>query len=182
VMENLIQTDAAINPGNSGGPLLNSNGEVIGINTAIFSPSGGSVGIGFAIPINIAKRIIPDLIQRGYVPYPWLGVSYFPITPGLADALNLGVDRGVLVLDVVPNSPADRAGIRGGNRLVQVGNVFLPIGGDVITAINGEPIVSSKEFSRVLNNYRPGDVIRLKILRGRRLIELRVRLGERRTP
>ena len=112
-IEDLIQTDAAINPGNSGGPLLDSNGDVIGINTAIFSLSGGYQGIGFAIPINLARRVAEQLITSGRVARPWLGISGLSLNPSLADGLGLGVSRGVLVVQVVRGGPAHQAGLRG---------------------------------------------------------------------
>ncbi len=179
LLENLIQTDAAINPGNSGGPLLDSEGRIIGINTAIFSPSGGSVGIGFAIPVDTAKRIIPDLIEKGYVAHPWIGVQLFPLFPGIAKALNLKVDRGALVVEVLRNGPADRAGLRGGRQVVQVGNIMLPVGGDVIVAFNGETVLETEALIRKIRKQRPGDRVTLKILRDGDFRELQVVLGER---
>ncbi|HET8760462.1 MAG TPA: trypsin-like peptidase domain-containing protein, partial [Nitrospiria bacterium] len=121
-MENVIQTDAAINPGNSGGPLLDSEGRVIGINTAIFSPSGGNVGIGFAVPVDTVKRVVVELLEKGYVAYAWMGVEMQTLIPRYAEALDLAVDRGVLVGRLVRNGPAHRAGIRGGADRVIVGN------------------------------------------------------------
>lgn len=179
VMEDLIQTDAAINPGNSGGPLLDSDGKIIGINTAIFSPSGGSVGIGFAIPVDTAKRILPDLIEKGYVAHAWMGVSLFPLTPGLAKALDLPVSRGALVVEVMKGGPADRAGLRGGTKMVQLGNAMLPVGGDVITAMDGEAVNSSEELVRKIRKHKPGEQVRLKILREKKTQEMSLTLGER---
>lgn len=179
VIEDLIQTDAAINPGNSGGPLLDSSGEVIGINTAIFSPSGGSVGIGFAVPVDTIKIVVPELIKKGYVSYPWLGVSLYPLQPGLASALNLNVEWGALILEVAPGGPADRAGLRGGSQMVQLGNIILPVGGDVVVSINGKPIVSSDELLRILRKYRPGEKVTLGIVRNKKYRERSVLLGER---
>jgi S1-C subfamily serine protease len=178
-MEDLIQTDAAINPGNSGGPLLDSDGKIIGINTAIFSPTGGSVGIGFAIPVDAAKRIIPDLLEKGYVAHPWLGLNLFPLTPGIAKNLDLAVSRGVLIVEVLRGGPADKAGLRGSAKMVQVGNAMLPVGGDVITAVNGEPVNSSEELVRKVRRNRPGEQIRLRILREGKTQEITVALGER---
>jgi len=179
LMEDLIQTDAAINPGNSGGPLLDSEGRIIGINTAIFSPSGGSVGIGFAIPVDAARRILPDLLEKGYVAHAWMGVSLFPLTPGLAKALDLPVSRGALVVEVIKGGPADKAGLKGGTKMVQVGNAMLSVGGDVITAINGEAVNSSEDLVRRIRKHKPGDQVRLKILRERRSQEVTLSLGER---
>ncbi|MBN1832344.1 MAG: trypsin-like peptidase domain-containing protein [Deltaproteobacteria bacterium] len=178
-MEDLIQTDAAINPGNSGGPLLDSDGKVIGINTAIFSLSGGSVGIGFAIPVDTVKRISSELIEKGYVSHPWIGATLFPLQPWLAEELNLKAEWGVMIGDVVRNGPADRAGLRGANKLLRVGNVALPIGGDVIVAFEGETVESTEGLVRMIRKNRPGDRVELKILRDNRFMEVPVVLGER---
>jgi len=179
IIEDLIQTDAAINPGNSGGPLLDSKGKIIGINTAIYSPSGGSVGIGFAIPVDTAKRIVPDLIDKGYVSHPWMGVSLFPLTPGIAQALDLKIDRGVLISEVYQNGPADRAGLKGSNQILQVGNMLMPVGGDVIVSLNGEEVYDSEELIRKIRQHRPGDRVTLKILRKGSFLEKTLALGER---
>lgn len=179
LMEDLIQTDAAINPGNSGGPLIDSEGKIIGVNTAIFSPSGGNVGIGFAIPVDTAKRILPDLMEKGYVAHAWLGASLFPLTPGLAKALDLQVSRGALVVEVIRGGPADKAGLRGGTKMVQVGNAILPVGGDVVMAIDGEKLESSEDLVRRIRKRRPGEQVRLRILRDSKTQELTVTLGER---
>ncbi|HLC16423.1 MAG TPA: trypsin-like peptidase domain-containing protein [Thermodesulfovibrionia bacterium] len=179
MMEDLIQTDAAINPGNSGGPLLDSTGRVIGINTAIFSPSGGSVGIGFAIAVDTAKQIIPDLIAKGRISYPWLGVNLYPLLPGIARALRLDVERGALIVEVIPDSPAQRAGLRGANQLVRLGNSTIPAGGDVIVAFNGQPVNSSEEFLRLLRKHRANDKVKLNILRNGRFMDVTVTIGER---
>jgi len=179
LMEDLIQTDAAINPGNSGGPLLDSKGKIIGINTAIFSPSGGSVGIGFAIPVDTAKRIVPELIEKGYVSHPWIGVTLFPLIPGIAKALDLKVERGVLVIEILQGGPAYKAGLKGNNHMLQVGNMLLPAGGDVVVAANGKPMNTPEELIRMIRKYKPGDRITLKILRNKRFQELPVVLGER---
>lgn len=179
LMEDLIQTDAAINPGNSGGPLLDSEARVIGINSAIISPTGGSIGIGFAIPVDTAKRIIPDLIEKGYVSYPWLGVTLFPLLPGLAEALKLPVERGALIVEVIIGGPAERAGLRGGSEMIQVGNAILPIGGDVIVGFEGEPVDSSDDFVRKLRKRKPGDRVRLRIIRDETSMNISAVLGER---
>ncbi len=179
LMEDLIQTDAAINPGNSGGPLLDSGGRIIGINTAIISPAGGSVGIGFAIPVDTAKRIIPDLIERGYVSYPWLGVTLYPLLPGLARALDLKVEHGALIIEVLRGGPADQAGLQGGTKVLQVGNALLPIGGDVVVGFNGASVKSSDGLIRMIRKHKPGDRARLRILRKGKFLEVAVVLGAR---
>lgn len=179
LIEDLIQTDAAINPGNSGGPLLDSTGKIIGINTAIFSPTGASVGIGFAIPVDIAKRIIPELIEKGYVSHPWIGVTMFPLVPGVAKALDLKVERGVMIVEVLQGGPADNAGINGSSRMLQVGNAMVPVGGDIIVALNGEEVNSTEALLRMIRKQRPGDKVTLKVLRQKRFHDLPVVLGER---
>jgi putative serine protease PepD len=175
----IIQTDAAINPGNSGGPVLNSSGEVIGVSTAIFSPSGGSVGVGFAVPINTAKQIIPELISRGYVARPFLGISGHEIVPPLAQALRLPVKEGIMVVDVTAGSPAQRAGIRGGDRAVQVGNVIVRVGGDIITQVDNLKVRTFEELSDIIDTKRPGDVVRLILNRHGQFNAVEVRLRER---
>lgn len=175
----VIQTDAAINPGNSGGPLLNSRGEVIGINTAIFSPTGGSVGIGFAIPVNKAKRVVPELIAKGRVSHPWLGISGISLTPAVSRELNLPVDYGVLVVRVVPKSPAVRAGIRGGQHRVPVGNTILWVGGDVLVGVDGRKVESMKGLIAYLEDQkRVGETVELEILRDGRRLVITATLGE----
>jgi len=178
-IEDMIQTDATINPGNSGGPLLNSDGKIIGINAAIISPTGASVGIGFAIPINTAKRILPDLIARGYVSYSWIGASVYPLIPGMVKLLNLEVDQGAMVVEVVRGGPADRAGIKGADRSVQVGNYVLPAGGDVVVGFDGKDVKSSDHLIRLIREHKPGDVVDLKVLREGSFLNVEVKLGER---
>ncbi len=179
VISGIIQTDAAINPGNSGGPLLNSRGEVIGINTAIFSPSGGSVGIGFAVPINTAKRLLPQLIARGRVSHPWLGISGVDLSGDLARALGLAVKEGILVTQVDPQGPAARAGVRGARRSARLGNRLFPVGGDIIVAVDGARVTSVDELIAFLDAERKvGDEVRLEIVRDGRPLTLPVRLGE----
>jgi S1-C subfamily serine protease len=175
----VIQTDAAINPGNSGGPLLNSRGEVIGINSAIFSPSGGSVGIGFAIPINTVKRIVPELIAKGRASHPWLGIDGLTVTPKISRILDLPLQHGVLVMRVYAKSPAVQAGIRGGQQRVRVGNTILWIGGDLIVRVDGQKVESSNGLSAYLEDHkRVGETIELGILRDGRQVKVRVELGE----
>jgi putative serine protease PepD len=175
----IIQTDAAINPGNSGGPLLNASGEIVGVSTAIFSPSGGSVGVGFAVPINGAKRIIPDLINRGYVARPYLGITGHEVFPALAQALRLPVAEGIMVVEVTPGSPAQRAGIRGGDRAAQVGNMIVRVGGDIITAVDQVKVRTFDELSDFIDTKRPGDTVTLTFHRQGKLNVVDVRLHER---
>ncbi len=178
-IDEVIQIDAAINPGNSGGPLLDSDGKMVGINTAIFTPSGGSVGIGFAIPINTAKRVIGELVSRGYVAYAWLGIDTQTLIPEFAEALDLPVRRGVLVSRVVRGGPAHQAGIRGGTRRVEVGNAIIVIGGDLLTIIDGEKVESAEEFHRIMKGKKPGEKVRLTLWRGKEKREIEIKLGER---
>jgi putative serine protease PepD len=179
MIEDLIQTDASINPGNSGGPLLNSEGEIIGINTAIISPTGACVGIGFAIPVNTAKRIIPQLIAKGYVVYPWAGASVQPLFPELAQALKLKAERGAMVIEVTPGGPAEKAGLRGGNRQLQVGNVVIIVGGDVITRIDQSEVKDADDLIKHIRERKPGDVVILKVLRDGQFKEVKITLQER---
>lgn len=178
-IEDLIQTDAAINPGNSGGPLLNSSGEVIGINTAIFSVSGGYQGIGFAIPVNRAKRMASELITTGKVARPWLGITGISITPAIAEGLSLASGSGVLIVEVISGSPADQAGLRGGNREVVVGGLRMLLGGDIITAINGRKIEGMNELVRILERSKVGDRVQLSIFHDSRPAEVSAILTER---
>jgi len=178
-MDNLIQTDAAINPGNSGGPLLNSNAEVIGINTAIFSLSGGYQGIGFAIPINTAREVATQLISKGRVARPWLGATGVSVTGDISQVLDLGVDHGVLIVEVVPGSPADQAGLRGGRREVVIGGLRIRLGGDIVTAVNGRQISDMEELIRMLKQFNVGEKVTLSIVRESRSMDLEVTLAER---
>jgi S1-C subfamily serine protease len=179
LIRGIIQTDAAINPGNSGGPVLNSSGEVIGVSTAIFSPSGGSVGVGFAIPINTAKRIIPELIKHGYVARPYLGITGHKVFPALAQALSLPVREGIMVVEVAPGSPAQRAGIRAGDRVVQVGNMIVRVGGDIITEIDKVKVNTFEELSDLIDAKQSGDTVTLTLNRQGKVNTVEVRLRER---
>ena len=175
----IVQTDAPINPGNSGGPLLNSRGEVIGINSAIYTPSGGSVGIGFAIPINTAKRLLPQLIAKGRVSHPWLGISGLDITPEVAKTLKLHATEGILVVQVSPEGPAARAGIKGSVKRARVGNTLVSVGGDIIVAVDGRKVTSVDEMTALLDSERKaGDKVKMDLLRDGRSLTVSVRLGE----
>jgi S1-C subfamily serine protease len=175
-LEGLVQTDAAINMGNSGGPLLDSAGDVIGINTAILGPNGGSIGIGFAMPINRAKLMLDDL-QAGRK-RPRLGVSVVPVAGDYADALSLPTQGGLLITDVERGSAADRAGLRGGHQTVQIGNAQLNVGGDLIMAIDGQPVERGDAISRSLARKHAGDSVELTIFRNGRTLNIRVKLDE----
>lgn len=177
-MDEAIQTDAAINPGNSGGPLLNSRGEVIGMNTFIVSQAGQSSGIGFAIPINAAKAVLGDLVTYGQVRRPALGVRTLPIGPELAGQLGLPADYGLLVMTVVPGSAAEKAGLRGGTQRALLGNIPILIGGDLIVAIDGRDVQDQQDMAHVLNNHRAGDTVTITFYRGRQKMNIKVTLGE----
>lgn len=179
LIENVIQTDASINPGNSGGPLLNSSGEVIGINSQILSPSGGSVGVGFAIPINTAKSILTDLITQGRVKRAYFGVRGYAVDADLADALRLPVDHGVLVAQVVRGSSADRAGIRGGDQWYMVGNQRMILGGDLIVSIDGRSFGADDDINRYIEGKQPGTNVQVELYRGQKRMTLTVPLIER---
>ncbi len=177
LIREVIQTDAAINPGNSGGPLLNSDGKLIGVNTAIFSPVNGSIGIGFAIPANKVKRILPELIEKGYVRRPWLGISGQSIDE--RDAGLLGLDTaGVLIADVYKGSPAHKAGLKGSTRNIRIGNVIIASGGDLITAVNGRALKTMDEFNEIMDSSEVGSTITVKILRDGKVRSITVRLEE----
>jgi S1-C subfamily serine protease len=180
IIDEAIQTDAAINPGNSGGPLLNSRGEVIGINTMIASNVGQNAGIGFAIPINTAKAVLNDLLTLGRVRRPALGVVTIPISPDISDQLGLPADYGLLVVRVLPGGAADRAGLRGGTERAYLGNLPITVGGDLIVAIDGQDVQDQQELSHVMNNHRAGDKITITIYRGKRRLDVQVTLGEAR--
>jgi len=178
-IEDAIQTDAAINPGNSGGPLLNSRGEVIGINTLI--ATGGaeqSSGIGFAIPINTAKAVLGDLTRYGRVRRPSLGIVSLPIGPDLADQMGLAAASGVLVQRVVPGGAADRAGIHGGSEQAYLGNMAIVLGGDLIVAIDGREINDTSDISTIMEKHQPGDEVTVTFYRGRKKMTARVTLGD----
>ena len=161
-IEGIIQTDAAINPGNSGGPLLDSEGKVIGINTAIIG-SAGSVGIGFAVPSNTALRILPDLLEYGYVRRPWLGIE--PIPTVYLRRIGIDVPDGLLIARVVIGASADQAGLRGATRTVKVGRYKVPWGGDIITHINGSPVFTMEDLAQQIETRKSGDEVTISYIR-----------------
>jgi S1-C subfamily serine protease len=180
LMEGIIQTDAAINPGNSGGALLNSAGQLIGINTAIFSPSGSSAGIGFAIPANNARRIAEDLITYGRIIRPYLGVEVgMEITPAIANALHLPSKTGLMIARIVPGSPAAQAGLHPADHSIVVGNRQIPLGGDIVTAYDGHPAEHTDSFINYLESRHPGNSVTLKIIRAGKPLTVTVQLVER---
>jgi S1-C subfamily serine protease len=176
-LEGLIQTDAAINPGNSGGPLFDSQGNVIGINTAIYGP-GGNIGIGFAMPINRAKLMLTAYETGKRYGRPWLGVEVALVRGDLAVELGLPAEGGLLVQRVMPGSAAEVAGIRNPRRTVIVGNYQLNIGGDLIMAIDGQAATRSEVLSRAMQGKRPGDPLKLTLFRNGSRVEVTVTLGE----
>ena len=164
----MIQTDAAINPGNSGGPLLNTAGEMIGINTSIFSiRGGGNIGIGFAIPANTIRRVVTELIREKRIVRPWFGVEGYNLNEDLASELDLPVKTGILVARVMRGSSADHAGIQGASQIAVLFNRRILIGGDIITEIDGKPVASLEELRLMLESKRPGDTVKVTFYRGR---------------
>lgn len=183
----IIQVDTDINPGNSGGPLLNSRGEVIGVNTAIRTESGVFAGVGFAVPSSTLRRVVPELIETGRVVYPWVGITSQPSELGLgvaalAEALNLPVSAGVLIETVSPDSPAAKAGLRGGSRVEPVRGIDVCTGGDIIVAINGTYVADMDQLlAYLVANTRPGDAVNLLVVRGSETVEVTVELEPRPT-
>jgi S1-C subfamily serine protease len=183
VVIDVIQIDAAINPGNSGGPLVNVKGQVVGVNTAIQSETGTFTGIGFAIPSDTVKREIDDLIETGDYKHPWLGVSALDVNIAIADAIGLEKPQGVLIIEVTEGSPADQAGLRGANANVTIDGQTVPIGGDVITGIDG---VATRRMTDLVvymeRNTSPGDSVFFEIIRDDEERSVEVTLGERPLP
>ena len=182
VLEDMIQTDAAINPGNSGGPLLNSRGEVIGVNTAIFGPEGANVGIGFALPVSLVQESLSDLMNEGRIRRGYLGVVGRELNPNIARVLQLPVSQGLLVFQVARGSAAERAGIQAGRRIVLLGNEQFVIGGDIIVSLDATPIASSQDLSQYVLRKRPGDTVVVTLYRGGERMTVNVELDEQRSP
>lgn len=181
VLRGVIQTDAAINRGNSGGPLLDSRGRLIGVNSAIFSPTGTSAGVSLAIPVDKVRRVVPELIVTGRYPHPWLGLEElgYEISPALAQALRLPVNEGLLIARIYRNSPADAAGIRTATDEVILGNRRYLIGGDILTAIDGRPLKTWEQLNAYLDEEaRVGQAVTLDILRGGEKLQLQATLAD----
>jgi len=175
-----IQTDAAINPGNSGGPLLNLQGQVIGVNAQI--ASGGAManaGVGFSIPANIVRRVVPALIDHGVFQWPWLGIEGTSVNIFIAQGNNVDVEKGAYIVNVIQGGPADQAGLQGGANLVSVNGLDVPTGGDIITTADGESIDDYSELLVIIASHEPGTTIDLTVLRNGREMQIPVTLGPR---
>ncbi len=181
VIRDMIQTDASINPGNSGGPLLNASGEMIGINTMIYSPSGGSVGIGFAVPVSTARRVVPDLITYGAVRRGWIDIVPRQLFPQLVEYASLPVSRGVLISEIVAEGNAAGAGLRGGDsrRAIRYGRTIIYLGGDIITSVDGTPVYTVANLYEALEDNKPGETVVVEFMRGRREMQTDIVLSVR---
>ena len=180
VIESSIQTDASINPGNSGGPLLDSSGNMIGINSMIISPSGGSIGLGFAIPVNTAKEILPELIKYGYVKRGWLDATFFPITPRIARSLNSNVDYGLMIMTVARNGESQKAGLRGGTQRAIYRNSVVYIGGDIIISVDDLKITDYSSLVQALKNKKPDQKVKIGYVRNNKTYSTDVMLIDKR--
>ena len=176
----VIQTDAAINRGNSGGPLLDSSGRVIGINTAIFSPSGTNAGVGFAVPVDTIRRVLPDLLAYGRYRHPWLGIRYaYAVTSGLAETLQLPAENGLLLVQLLDGSPLGDAGLQGAQRETIIGNQRVFVGGDLLTTVNDTPITSYEQLDAFLeDNFTVGDGVTIGGFRNGEPFAVEITLGE----
>jgi len=179
IIRDMIQTDASINPGNSGGPLLDTQGKMIGINTMIYSPSGGSVGIGFAVPVDTAKRVVGELIQYGKVRRGWIDATVVQLFPSLVRYAKLPVDAGLLVSRTKKSGLAEKAGLRQGSEPVQYGRSVIYLGGDIITSVNGLKTKTLADLYASLEASKPGDVVKVEIMRGGQTTVLQVTLADR---
>jgi len=183
IIREAIQTDASINPGNSGGPLLSSRGQMIGINTSIYSPSGGSIGVGFAVPVDTARRVVPELLKYGEVRRGWIGVDpqfLVQLSSRLARYLQLSMDKGILVSAVPAGSAAEKAGIKGGDarNRIQYGRSIITAGGDIIVEVEKTPVTSLADLYAALEAKKPGDAVSVKVLRGSSQLTLRLTLDK----
>jgi S1-C subfamily serine protease len=179
IIRDMIQTDASINPGNSGGPLLDAQGKMIGINTMIYSPSGGSIGIGFAVPVNTAKRVVAELIEHGRVRRGWIDASVVQIFPALVRYAKLPVNTGLLVSRTKRNGFAEQAGLRQGSEPVRYGSSVIYLGGDIITSVDGMKVNTLADLYSALEDNKPGQKVAVEILRGGRTVKLEIALADR---
>ena len=184
VVQDMIQTDASINPGNSGGPLLNSRGEMIGVNTMIYTPSQGSVGIGFAVPVNTARRVVPELIKEGRLRRGWIDLSMVQLFPELVDYMKQGgyptpISAGLLVSKTTKGGNADRAGIKGGDRLVRYGRSTFYVGGDILTSVNGVEIATITDLYTALETSKPDDRVDVEFYRNGKKVKVQLQLSDR---
>lgn len=181
IIRDMIQTDTAINPGNSGGPLLDTQGRMIGINTMIYSTSGSSAGVGFAVPVNTARRVVSDLIQYGTVRRGVIEASYVQLTSSIADYAGLDISTGLLVSEIEKSSNAAKAGLKAGTQAVRYGNArnsrIIYLGGDIITAIDGIAVTSLADYYSVLESKRPGDIVRVTVYRNKQYVDLSITLA-----
>jgi S1-C subfamily serine protease len=177
-IDKVIQTDAPINEGNSGGPLLNARGQVIGVNSQISSETGGNVGIGFAVPVNTVREVVSQIKASGKVEHAYLGIQMQEITPDLAETIDVPVDEGVLIVGVIEGSPADQAGLQGGEQQVIVGGRSYVLGGDIVTRADGQAVTSPDDLRSVIMEKSPGDPMTLEIHRGQAQRTVNVTLGQ----
>jgi S1-C subfamily serine protease len=179
IIRDMIQTDASINPGNSGGPLLDSQGRMIGINTMIYSPSGGSVGIGFAVPVNTAKRVVAELIAYGTVRRGWIDATVVQIFPALVRYAKLPVESGLLVSRTRRSGFAEQAGMRQGSEPVRYGSSVIYLGGDIITSVDGMKVETLADLYSALEDNKPGERVAVELIRGGRTVKMDVILADR---
>lgn len=183
IINNMIQTDTAINPGNSGGPLLDSNGNLVGVNTMIYSTSGSSAGIGFAVPVDTAKRVVPQLVKNGKVTRGTIDAELVQMNTAIANYSNSKVNYGLLVSSVKNNTNAKKGGLQGGTKQVRYGfgrnSIIFYLGGDIIVAINGHPVKQFSDYYGILEDKKPGDKVELSVLRNNREMKLTVELVPR---
>jgi S1-C subfamily serine protease len=179
IIRDMIQTDASINPGNSGGPLLDTQGRMIGINTMIYSPSGGSVGIGFAIPVNTAKRVVAEIIQYGKVRRGRIDATVVQLFPDLVRYAKLPVNQGLLVSRTRRSGLAEKAGLRQGTEAIRYGSNVIYLGGDIITSVDGMKTNTYADLFSALEDNKPGETIKVEIIRGGRTITLDITLADR---
>ncbi|MDR1507347.1 MAG: trypsin-like peptidase domain-containing protein [Treponema sp.] len=179
IVRNMIQTDASINPGNSGGPLLDSQGRMLGINTMIYSPSGGSVGIGFAIPVNTARRVVSELIEHGKVRRGWIDASVVQLFPNLVQYAKLPVSSGLMVSRTKRGGLAEQAGLRQGSEPVRYGSTVIYLGGDIITGMDGMTVNTLTDLYSALEDNKPGEKVETEVMRNGKTVKLQITLSDR---